>query len=527
MQVLVCLVENAGQVVSREELEEQVWPEAIVTEDAVTNAIAKLRRAFGENARRARLIETIPKVGYRLTVSAEPIGVAELAGSPNEQVPSPVGMMGNASIAKWVTAAAILAMFLFAAFKLVSGLTPSTAPAIRARTGPAVAVLTFKNFGASPEQDYFARGIADDLITDLVKVSGLTTIARRSVDYFKDASARPRLISNQLGADFLVDGSVQRRGDFLRVNVQLIEGQPERVIWGKRYEGSVKDIFEIQNALTKEVLAALKVRLTTDETDLLAIRPTNSIAAYDEYLQGIDEQGHRTRETNQAAKEHLRRALELDPKFARAYAGLAMAHSRDAIDGWASDPMQSLQKAKEFAVKASEIDFSIPQVHFVMGQVELFRREHVKAIEAARRAIEDNPNYADAYALSAWILNYAGRPREALANMNEAIRLNATHSASYLEVLGEIQFVQKQYDKATSTFRRVLDINPAYMRARMWLVASLALAGDVDGASWEVSELLVLEPDFDLDRLEFAFPFKDPRELSTLLHGLELAGLKN
>ena len=162
-----------------------------------------------------------------------------------------------------------------------------------------------------------------------------------------------------------------------------------------------------------------------------------------------------------------------------------------------------------------------------MGQVELFSRQHAKAVEAARRAIEDNPNYADAYALSAWILNYAGRSSEALANMNEALRLNATPSASYLEVLGEIEFVQKQYGKATSTFRRVLDINPAYMRARMWLVASLALAGDVEGASWEAGELLVLEPGFDLDRLEFSFPFKDPRELSTLLHGLELAGLSN
>lgn len=527
MQVLVCLVEKAGQVVSREELEEQVWPGTIVTEDAVTNAIAKLRRAFGENARNARLIETIPKVGYRLTVSAEPIGTSEQENFQKEEVLSPVGMRGVASPARWIAATGILAVLLIAAFEILSGLEPPTAPTIRARSGPAVAVLTFKNSGASPERDYFARGIADDLITDLVKVSGLTTIARRSVDYFKDASANPRLISDQLGADFLIDGSVQRQGESLRINVQLIEGQPERVIWGKRYEGSVQEIFEIQNSLTKEVLAALKVRLTPNETDLLAIHPTNSIAAYDEYLRGIEEQGHRTHDNNQAAKIHLRKAIELDPRFARAYAGLAMAHSRDAIDGWASDPLQSLQKAKELAVKASEIDFSIPQVHFVMAQIELFRRQHAQAIKAAKRAIEDNPNYVDAYALSAWILNYAGRSREALAYMNEALRLNPTPSASYLEVLGEIQFVQKQYDKAATTFRRVLDVNPSYMRARMWLVASLALVGSLDDASWEASELRVLQPDFDLDRLEFSFPFKDPRELTTLLQGMELAGLKN
>jgi adenylate cyclase len=215
------------------------------------------------------------------------------------------------------------------------------------------------------------------------------------------------------------------------------------------------------------------------------------------------------------------------PEFARAYAGLAMTHSRDAIDGWTATPSRSLEIAAELASKASKIDPFLPQVHFVSGQVDLFRRWHVQAIEATQRAIRVNPNYADAYALSAWILNYAGRPDEALASMEKALRLNPRPPASYLEVLGEIRFVQGLYGESVSIFERVLDINPNYTRARMWIAAALAHAGAMDRAEWEAIELMVLNPNFSLEWLEFAFPFKDLRELEVLMEGLRKAGLSD
>ena len=217
----------------------------------------------------------------------------------------------------------------------------------------------------------------------------------------------------------------------------------------------------------------------------------------------------------------------MDPAFARAYAGLAMTHSREAIDGWTASPSRSLELAAELADKASRIDSSIPQVHFVSGQVDLFRRWHVQAIEATQRALHVDPNYADAYALSAWILNYAGRPDEALASLEKALRLNPRPTASYLEVLGEIRFVQGLYDESVSIFERVLNINPNYTRARMWFAAALAHADGVERAQWEAIELMVLNPQFSLTQLEFAFPFKDPRQLDVLLDGLRKAGLSD
>jgi len=250
-----------------------------------------------------------------------------------------------------------------------------------------------------------------------------------------------------------------------------------------------------------------------------------SVAAYDSYLQGLEAHGHRSREQNLLAKRHFQRALELDPTFARAYTGLAMTHARDAMDGWVTTPLPSLEQAAEFAEKAAAINASLPQVHFVRGLVDLFRRRHLPAIAAAQRAINFDPNYADGYALSAWILNYAGRTDEALLAMEQAMRLNPRPTASYLEVLGEIRFVQRRYGESAAVFERVLDINPNYMRARMWLVTALVHAGAADRTEWEATELMVLSPEFSLKRLEFAFPFQDPRVLEALLDGLRKAGL--
>ena len=258
---------------------------------------------------------------------------------------------------------------------------------------------------------------------------------------------------------------------------------------------------------------------------MLARRPTTSVTAYDHYLRGLEEHGRRSSEQNRSARAHFERAIELDPRFARAYAGLALTHSRDAIDGWTLTPSRSIEQAAEWADRAAAMDPSLPQVHFVSGQVDLFRRRHREAVEATRRAIRVDPNYADAYALSAWILSYAGRPEDALAAMETAMRLNPRPTGSYLEVLGEIRFVQGRYAESADVFRQVLDINPAYTRARMWRAAALALAGEIDQAEWEADELRVLSPDFSLARLEFAFPFRDPRMLQRLLDGLREAGL--
>lgn len=521
MAVLVYLAQHAGRVVSRSELEEKLWPGLVVTEDAVTNAIVKLRRVLGDSARQPRVIETIPKTGYRLiapVVWLEPADLAEFAtGQP------PV-RRSRGRIAAWLAGISIIALALLASPSLFDNVRSPVSDGGPSASRPALAVLAFENLGPSPKQDYFANGVTADLITDLSKVSGLLVIAPGALSADRDAAARAQ-ISMRPDVDYVLAGTVQRQEQRLRVNVQLIDVRNEQALWAERFEGGRSEIFAIQDRLTSDVIAALKVTLAPTERDFLARRPTISVAAYDAYLQGIESHGHRSREQNLVAREYFRRAIDLDSGFARAYTGLALTHSRDAIDGWVTTPLPSLERAAELAAIAKAIDPSLPQVHFVSAQVDLFARRHEQAIAAAQRAIEIAPNYADAHALIAWILNYAGRTDEAEASMTTAFGLNSHSTASYLEVLGEIRFVQRRYTESAAVFEQVLDINPNYMRARMWLAAALAENGARGRAEWEAIELMVLSPDFALERLEFAFPFKDPRQLDNLMDGLRKAGL--
>lgn len=524
MQVLVYLVENPGNVVSRAELEKELWPGRIVTEDSVTNAISKLRRVFGDDARQPRVIETIPKSGYRLIAEVIPAGKAGESGSP-PNLSVPANRQRWKATAPWIFVAVSLLLLT-----AVISVFLDRRGGLPARPGPpshrpAVAVLPFDNLGATPEQDYFANGITADLITDLSKLEGLSVIAPGSADAFKAAEERPRQAYSEPEVDYLILGSVQRQRDRLRINIQLIEVSAEQALWGERYDGPMNEIFDVQDRLTAAVVKALKVELAPEEQVVLTKRPTASVAAYDHYLQGIEDHGGRTQSQNSSARSHFEKAIELDPAFARAYAGLAMTHSRDAIDGWTATPSKSLDVAAELAEKATILDPSLPQVHFASGQVDLFRRRHEKAVAAVERAIAVNPNYADAYALLAWILSYAGRPVDALSALNKAMYLNPRPPASYLEILGEIRFTQGRYEESASTFQRVLDINPGYSRARMWSTAALALAGLGDRAEWEAAELLATSPDFALERLAFAFPFKDLRALDSILDGLKKAGL--
>ncbi len=515
MQVLLYLSEHAGRVVPRAELEARLWPGRIVTEDAVTNAIAKLRKALGDDARHPRVIETVPKRGYRLIAEVAPLpealGRSGRGGSDSAYRPRP-------GVASWALALLSLLLVLGAGWWWLARTGPPPAK-------PAVAVLPFANLGPSPEQDYFANGITADLITDLSKLSGLLVIAPNSVFAYRDAEAGPGEISAELAVDYLVTGSVQRSGERLRVNVRLIEAPVEHALWGERYDVDIQQLFEVQDRIAAAVVSALEVELAPGERERLARRSTASIAAYDHYLKGFEEHGRRSKEQNRSAKWEFERAIALDPGFARAYAGLAMVHSREAIDGWTETPADSLEEAAALAEQAARLDPGLPQVHFVAGQVGLFQRRHLAAIEAAETAIAIDPNYADAYALSAWILSYAGRPDQAMARLQQAMRLNPRPPASYLEVLGEIQFVQGRYGESAATFQRVLSINPEYDRARMWLAAALAHAGDTEGAEWEAAELQVARPDFSLGRLAYAFPFKDARKLEWLAHGLRKAGL--
>lgn len=519
MQVLVYLAEHAGRVISRAELEENVWEGRIVGEDALTNTISKLRRAFADNARHPKIIETLPKTGYRLIVDIEWVDIPPGI----EKKDSPPGRLWMLLLVALVILAGVAAWWANQRHE-TSGIEVSVKGDLLDGK-PMVAIMPFQNLGEKPEQDYFANGITTNLITDLSKISGLLVIAQGSVFSYQGSDSRTKEISRELDADYIVRGSVQRQGERVRVNAQLIDAVSEQALWAERYDTELSDVFKLQDQVATSLVAALRIELSPGERDIFSRYPTANVQAYDLFLRGLEEYGHRTPDSNRSALTHFERALELDPDFARAVAGLALVHSRDAVDGWTITPHASLDRALELADIAAELNPAIPQVHFVAGQVALFREQHAEAIEAARRAIQFSPNYADAYALLAWILNYAGQPDEALAVLETAMRLNPVIPASYSEILGEIRFSEGNYTDALVEFERALQINPTHMRARMWLVTTLAQTGSLDEARWQAVELTLLNPDFSLARLQYAFPFIDQSVRDRMLDGLRQAGL--
>ncbi|MBL3588971.1 MAG: tetratricopeptide repeat protein [gamma proteobacterium endosymbiont of Lamellibrachia anaximandri] len=527
MQVLVYLAAHAGRVISRAELEENIWQGRIVGEDALTNTISKLRRTFGDDARNPKTIETLPKTGYRLVAEVNWIDAeSEPPAKRSFRAERPNSLPGRFWMGLLVSMALLTGIAGWLLLQQQAGSDLEISIQSDGSEGkPSVAIIPFENLGEKPQQDYFANGITANLITDLSKVSGLLVIAPGSVFPYRNSTFGTRKISQELNVDYVVRGSVQRQGHNVRVNAQLIEAASERALWAERYDSEMSNVFKLQDQVATALVAALSVELAPSERDIFSRDPSASVQAYDLFLRGLEEYGHRTPGSNRSARGYFEQAIALDPNFTRATAGLALVHSRDAIDGWTATPTHSLSLAAKFADTAADINPTVPQVHFVTGQVALFRGQHAKAIEATQRAIDYSPNYADAYALLAWIMSYAGQPNEALAVLESAIRLNPVIPASYSEILGEILFLQGNYSNAIASFERALQINPSHMRARMWLIVTLAQLGKLDEVQWQVAELMLLNSGFSLARLEYAFPFRDQSVRNRLLQGLRQAGL--
>lgn len=518
MQVLVALVHADCEVATRAELERAVWPGRIVTEDTVTNAVVKLRKALNDDSRRPRVIETIAKRGYRLMTRPAFEHARPSAGSP----------AASAAISPRRSRIGLGILVLLLVATLASllwreGWHRHVAKPVE-RT-PSIAVIPLETLGGGDTQRYFSEGITLDLITELSRVPGLLVISPDTAFAYRQSPVDARTVGAQTGVSYLVRGGIQRSGDRLRINIRLIETAGGRTLWAKRFDGEREQIFQIQDQVVSGITDALRKQLLLPFSAPTRDAVTRSIAAYDAFLQGLERYGRRTPADNREAQAHFEQAVELDPAFARAYAGLALTWSRQAIDGWTGAPEAALARASELAAAAAKIDPDIPQVHFVQAQVELFRGQHQRAAAAASEAIKLNPNYADAYALLAWILHYAGRPDQALPALGEALKRNPGSSASYHEIAGEIHFAARRYRQAADEFLAALARNPTHMRARLWLAATYMRLGKQGQASWEVQELLSIYPDFSLSQLPHAFPLKDPRQLATLKETLGLLRL--
>jgi adenylate cyclase len=398
-------------------------------------------------------------------------------------------------------------------------------PALALPDKPSIAVLPFVNMSQDPEQEYFSDGMTEDLITDLSKLAGLFVIARNSVFTYKGRAVKPEQVSRELGVRYVLEGSVRKAGDRVRITAQLVEATTGYHRWAERYDRDLKDIFAVQEEISRKIVAALAVQLTAGEQARLGRQYTDNLEAYDYLLRGSESLGRYTQETNVQARQMFEKAIALDPTFALAYALLGMTYFGEWSLQWSQDP-QTLERAFALAQQAVALDDSLPVAHRVLGLVYQWKKQPAQAIAALERAIALDPNDADSYASLAHILNFTGKPEEALRLAQKAMRLNPHYPSFYSATLGTAYLSTGRYEEAIAAFKEALIRNPDYLLAHIFLAVLYSGGGREEQARAEAAEVLRLNPQFSLEVWRQTVPMKDQAVLESFLDRLRQAGLK-
>jgi TolB-like protein/class 3 adenylate cyclase len=340
---------------------------------------------------------------------------------------------------------------------------------------PSIAVLPFDNMSDDPKQEYFSDGITEDLITDLSKISGLFVIARNSTFTYKGKPVRVQQVAEDLGVRYVLEGSVRKAGEKVRINAQLIDATTGHHLWAERYDGNLGDIFALQDRFTQKIVAALAVQLTADDQSLLAHKGTNNIEAYDAYLRGWEHQRQNTREDLAKAVEYFKKATELDPDYARAHAALAFAYWNIIVRHWAvelgwKDARSLMDKHLQEAMKSPT-----PLAYRVASLSSLYRRKYQQALTEIERAIALDPNDAESHYRMGHVLIFAGRSAEGEESIKRAMRLNPHYPYHYLYYLGVAQYCLERYEEAAASQERAFQLDPKM--STYWLAAGYAQLG--------------------------------------------------
>jgi adenylate cyclase len=363
---------------------------------------------------------------------------------------------------------------------------------------PSIAVLPFDNMSGDPAQDYFADGITEDLTTDLSRISGLFVVARNSSFSYKGRSVDVRTVAEELGVRYVVEGSVRRAGDQIRINAQLIDAVNGGHLWAERFDGTMASVFELQDHVNRRIVNALEIKLTAAEEKRFDKVETTNPEAYDLMLRGIEEYNRFTRENIERSREIFEQAAVLDPVYARAYANIALTYATVVNFQWTSDREESIRLGLEYADKALALDDSIPQIYLTRSILYLSQRQHSAALEAARRTVEVHPDYVDGQVTLAFIESFSGLLEPALDSLARARRINPQGTGVYLSIEGRILFLLRRYDDANRILEEALERNPAFDRIHMHLAATLAELGQLEDAAWAVEEALAISPNISL-----------------------------
>jgi TolB-like protein len=462
VQLLTILLENQGHIVTRDEIRARLWPaDTFVDFDhSLHNAVARLREALGEDANNPRFIETLPRRGYRFIA---PVDSPVMPPTATSNV-APRGRFLRAfasAVLALVTVPAVLVGFNVGGvrFKLF-GKSPSAHI-------DSIAVLPLKNLSDDREQDYFADGMTEALITDLGKVGALRVISRTSVMRYKDTKKPLPEIARELQVDALVEGTVARSGDRLRITANLVQASPERHLWAESYERNLRDVIAPQNDVARTITQQIQVKLTPEEHARLSASHTVDPEAYKLYIKGRYFWVKRNRESFNRAMDYFQQAIDRDPSYAAPYSGLADCYVLfgSSFDVGGLAPSEVQPKAKAAALRALELDSSLSDAHNSLAYVKLTYDWDWQGGEAEfKRTLELNPGYAHGHHWYAHLLLSSGRRDEALAESNRALELDPVSPIINLH-LGWHYLYTRQPDRALDQLAKTLELDPSYALA--------------------------------------------------------------
>jgi TolB-like protein/Tfp pilus assembly protein PilF len=482
--LLAHLLANRERVISKDDLIATIWNGRIVSESALTTAINAARTTLGDNGEAQRLIKTLPRKGIRF-----------------------VGTVSEAFVAP--------------------GEAPAALPVLSDK--PSVAVLPFTNIGNDPEQDYFADGIVEEMITALSRMRSLYVIARNSSFTFKGRSVDVKEVGRILGVRYVLEGSVRKADQRLRITAQLVDATTGTNLWADRFEGTLDDVFDLQDQVTTSVIGAISPQLEMAEIARAKRKAADSLDAYDNYLRGMAAYNQRTREANDAALRDFARAIELGPHLAAAYAMAAMAYAMRKARGWVLDRQREVSEIRRLTRQAAKLG---PDDAVVLGNsgyaLAQAAGELDEGVALIERALHLNPNLGSALLASGWVRVWLGEPELAIQHLAQAMRLSPLDPNMHMmqNATAHAHFFAGRFGESARWAQRGLREQPEALPILRIAAASLALSGRPSEARKVLARLLRLYPALRLSNFRQGLgPYRRQEHVVQYADALRKAGL--
>jgi TolB-like protein/Flp pilus assembly protein TadD len=495
--LLEFLIRQRDRVVSRDDVLAAVWNGRIVSESTLSSRINAARVAIGDDGASQRLIRTLPRKGLRFVGE-----VREEQGAPRVETAPPAAP---------------------------ETLTPARRADPAITDGPSIAVLPFTNMSGDPESDYFADGMAEEIITALSRCSGIFVIARNSSFTYKGRAVDVRQVGRELGVGYVLEGSVRRSEDRLRITAQLIEATAGTHLWADRFDGNLSDVFELQDRIAETAAAVIEPRLRLAEEEWVRRKPPKSLDAYDLWMRALSHAGQFTRESMAAALRCLDQALEIDPSYAPAMASFAYYHSHCHFQGWMTQPDDKRDRAIKLATDAVDLARTDANVLWQAAfAVWTLQRDGSRALELFRRSLQINPNSAIALGMAGWVEAANGNPAEGRRLLEKSQRLSPRHPRGWFVSTGMAIacLADSKFQEAVTWCEKALAENPRFGVALRVLAVALVNDGQLERAKKKVAEALELEPHLTLSGLRTRIPLRQAAPILDLYReSLKKAGL--